>query len=133
MTFVDTNVYMYAVGRTHPLRDAARAFFSQAARVREPLCTSAEVLQELMHAYVPPGRLETLDAALTLADSPETEIWPLEREDVYLALRLRRRFPALSARDLCHLACCRRRHVTDIKTFDRAFAGAAEESQRMGA
>lgn len=123
MTFVDTNVYMYAVGRAHPLRDAAREFFAQAARVRQPL-TSAEVLQELMHAYIPPGRLETLNAALTLADSPETEIWPLEREDVFLAIRLRRRFPALSARDLCHLACCRRRHVTDIKTFDLAFAGA---------
>ena len=80
MTFVDTNVYMYAVGRAHPLRDAAREFFAQAARVRQPLCTSAEVLQELMHAYIPPGRLETLNAALTLADSPETEIWPLERE-----------------------------------------------------
>ena len=128
MTFVDTNVYMYAVGRAHPLRDAAREFFAQAARVHLPLCTSAEVLQELMHAYIPPGRLETLNAALTLADSPETEVWPLEREDIHLALRLRPRYQALSARDLCHLACCRRRHVTDIKTFDQAFAGAVERT-----
>lgn len=128
MTFVDTNIYMYAVGRAHPLRDTAREFFAQAARVRQPLCTSAEVLQELMHAYIPPRRLETLNAALTLADSPETEIWPLEREDIQLALRLRPRFPALSARDLCHLACCRRRHVTDIKTFDQAFAGAVKRN-----
>lgn len=128
MTFVDTNIYMYAVGRAHPLRDTARKFFAQAARVRQPLCTSAEVLQELMHAYIPPRRLETLNAALTLADSPETEIWPLEREDIQLALRLRPRFPALSARDLCHLACCRRRHVTDIKTFDQAFAGAVKRT-----
>lgn len=128
MTFIDTNVYMYAVGRAHPLRDAARAFFAQAARARLPLCTSAEVLQELMHAYIPAGRLETLNAALTLADSPETEVWPLEREDIHLALRLRRRFPQLSARDLCHLASCRRRQVTDIKTFDRAFAGAVERA-----
>ena len=128
MTFVDTNVYMYAVGRAHPLRDAARAFFAQAARDHLPLCTSAEVLQELMHAYIPPGRLETLSAALSLADSPETEIWPLEREDIHMALRLRPRFPALSARDLCHLACCRRRHVTDVKTFDQAFALAVERT-----
>ena len=26
MTFVDTNVFMYAVGRPHPLQDAARTF-----------------------------------------------------------------------------------------------------------
>ena len=55
MTFVDTNVYMYAVGRAHPLRAAARAFFAQAAREHLPLCTSAEILLELMHAHIPRG------------------------------------------------------------------------------
>ena len=125
MTFVDTNVFMYAVGRPHPLQDTARTFFVEAARDRRPICTSAEVLQELMHAYIPPNRLATLDAALSLADSLGTEIWPLDREDVSLALRLLQRFPALGARDLCHLASCRRRNVTDIKTFDNALAEAA--------
>ena len=70
MIFVDTNVLMYAVGRRHPLRSEARAFFETAltdASVR--LCTSAEVLQELLHAYVPVQRITTLDAALQLAFS----------------------------------------------------------------
>jgi len=125
--FVDTNVYMYAVGRAHPLRDAARDFFAQAARAHLPLCTSPQVLHELMQHTFCRGGWKTVNA-LTLADSPETEIWPFEREDIYLALRLRRRFPALSARDLCHLACCSRRHVADNKTFDRAFAGAVEST-----
>ena len=121
MTFVDTNVFMYAVGRPHRLRAVAREFFEQAARERRQLCTSVEVLQELLHAYVPPRRMATLDAALTLVDSLATEVWPLEPEDVLLARRLHQRFPALGARDLCHLASCRRRNVSDIKTFDRAF------------
>ena len=52
------------------------------------------------------------------------DVWPLEGDDALLAWGLRMRFPALAARDLCHLASCRRRGVTDIKTFDRAFAAA---------
>lgn len=45
MIFVDTNVFMYAVGRPHPLQPEARAFFLQAVEARDlRLCTSAEVL-----------------------------------------------------------------------------------------
>lgn len=124
MTFVDTNVVMYTVGRPHPLREPAREFFADAAEHRKPLCTSAEVLQELVHAYLPVQRESTLDSAMALIAEAGVEVWPLESEDVHLAWRLRLRFPTLAARDLCHLASCRRRGVTDIKTFDRAFAAA---------
>ena len=50
---VDTNVFMYAVGRPHHLREPARKFFVNSNRNRPPLCTSAEVLQKLAHAYIP--------------------------------------------------------------------------------
>lgn len=124
MTFVDTNVVMYSVGRPHPLRQPTREFFAETARNRTPLCTSAEVLQELAHAYLPVQRESTLDSAMALVERAGIDVWPLESDDVYLAWRLRTQFPMLSARDLCHLASCRRRAVTDIKTFDRAFAAA---------
>ena len=115
MTFVDTNVVMYAVGRPHPLRQPAREFFAHSAHGRTALHTSAEVLQELMHAYLPVQREATLDAALALIARAGIHVWPLESDDVRLARRLRARFPALTARDLCHLASCRRRGVTDVK------------------
>ena len=124
MTFVDTSVVMYAVGRPHPLRGPAREFFADAARRRRALCTSAEVLQELVHAYLPVERESTLDSAMALVVRAGIDVWPLEADDVHLARRLRTRFPALAARDLCHLASCRRRGVSDIRTFDRAFAAA---------
>ena len=44
MIFVDTNVFMYAVGRPHALRENAREFFVEANRSGAPLCTSAEVM-----------------------------------------------------------------------------------------
>ena len=118
--FVDTNIFMYAVGRAHPLRDPARDFFVECHRNRTPLCTSAEVLQELVHAYLPVARPQTLDAAMSLIVRSRVAVWPLEQEDVTLARQLHEHFPTLGARDLCHLASCRRRGVSEIKTFDQA-------------
>lgn len=122
--FVDTNVFMYAVGAEHPLRHRAREFFRHAIKTRRPLVTSAEVLQELMHAYIPVGRMETLDAAFLLVRSAVSTIWPVEEEDVQMARLLAGSNPGLSARDLLHLACCRRREVRAIRTFDRQLAAA---------
>ena len=81
-------------------------------------------MQELLHAYVPVGRLETLDAALMLVGSRIPVVWPIEAEDVRVARGLVERHAALGARDLLHLACCLRRGVRSVRTFDRALAAA---------
>ena len=122
MIFIDSNVFMYVVGRPHPLKEEAREFLRRAHIENLSLCTSAEVLQELIHAYIPADRPHTLDSALSLIDGYEMEVWPLEREDVIVARQLHLQYPQLSARDLCHLASCRRRNVREIMTFDRALA-----------
>jgi predicted nucleic acid-binding protein len=115
---------MYAVGREHPLRPRARAFFERALEQGEQLVTSAEVLQELLHAYLPVRRFETLDAALELAAACIPVVWAVEPDDVRQARALLHRHPALGARDLLHLACCRRRRVDRIETFDRGLRSA---------
>lgn len=124
MTFVDTNVIMYAVGGPHPLRQEARDFFEDSLARNRALATSAEVLQELLHAYVPIGRIETLRAAIELATSMIPTAWSLDGEDVVHASGLIGVHPGLGARDLIHLASCHRRGVEEIKTFDRALAAA---------
>ena len=124
MTFVDTNVIMYAVGAEHPLRWTARTFFEQALTNGTPLATSAEVLEELLHAYLPVERMETLEAALTLVQGRIPTVWSVEPDDVLLARTLAGSHAALSARDLVHLACCTRRGVMQVKTFDRGLAAA---------
>ena len=124
MIFVDTNVWMYAVGRPHPLRDRAREILRTAVTERSPLATSAEVIQELFHAYLPVGRITTLDAALKLSGDL-AEVWSLEADDLVTARDLIAEEPGLSARDLVHLASCLRRRADEIVTFDRALAAAA--------
>ena len=122
MTFTDTNVFVYAVGNPHPLKDVARAFFEASFRNGTLLYTSAEVLQELAHVYLRVGRYDSFDAAISLLTRFNVEVWPLEQEDVALARQLHEQHPNLSARDLCHLASCQRRGATGMMTFDRDLA-----------
>ncbi len=124
MIFVDANVFMYAVGRSHPLQAHAQEFFADSLRNHTPLFTSAEVFQELMHVYLRVNRTHTLDSALELVDRASVQVWPLEEADLTLARQLHDRHPIFSDRDLCHLASCRRRGVIEIMTFDQSLAAA---------
>ena len=82
----------------------------------------------MIHAYLPTARLQTLDAAIELVSLASVEVWPLEEADVFLARRLHEQRPTLQARDLCHLATCRRRGVREIKTFDKTLAAVSDSS-----
>ena len=90
----------------------------------QPLVTSSEVLQEVLHRYLSRGRGRVADAAFDLVDATMSEVWPVERQDVELARKLSTRHPGLEARDLVHLACCLRREPRDLMTFDRGLAAA---------
>ena len=80
-----------------------------------------------MHVYLRMRRPHTLDSALELVASANVDVWPLEEADVILARQLFEQHPTVGARDLCHLASCRRRGVREIMTFDRALATAAAQ------
>ncbi len=122
-TFVDTNIFVYAVGREHPLREAAQTMLRERLEQQVPMATSAEVLQELLHVYLPVGRMATLEAALRLA-LDLTVTWPVDASDVYAARDLASAQPGLGARDLLHLAVCRRHGASELLSFDRALVAA---------
>lgn len=119
MIFVDSNIFVYAVGRAHPLRAEAQKFFLSSLQENRVLVTSAEVLQELMHVYLPVRRMDTLDAALDLAVQRMDRILPIDAETVVQARQLVEDHPALTARDLLHLALCSLHQIHDMMTFDR--------------
>lgn len=130
MIYVDSNVFIYAVGRPHPLRAEAQDFFISSREGGKKLVTSAEVLQELLHVYLPVGRIETLDAAMELAVRGTDAIIPIEAECVVHARRLADRYAALSARDLLHLAVCQLKKIKDLKTFDRGLMNIFKSASR---
>ena len=129
MIFLDTNVFIHHVGRSHPLRHRAREFVAHALERDDRLVTSAEVVQELLHFHRRSRRESVLRDAFTLVDRIVEAVWPVERADIELAWQLADRHPGLDTRDLVHLACCLRREPRDLMTFDRGLA-AAWESRR---
>jgi predicted nucleic acid-binding protein len=124
MIFIDSNVLIYAVGKPHPLRREAQEFFLNARKKGFHLVSSAEVMQELLHVYLPVERWDELDAAFSLMEDGVDEVFPIDKDLVLSAKDQQKRFPGLTARDLLHLATCQKWQVNEVKTFDRSLAAA---------
>ena len=124
MIFVDANVFMYHVGRRHPLRREAREFIARSLARGDHLVTSAAVLQEMLSVYLRSDRLSALDDALALAGACIDEVWAVEKADILVARNLADKHSGLEARDLVHLACCLRYKPRRLMTFDRSLAAA---------
>jgi len=76
-----------------------------------------------MVEFVSTRRLDTLDAALRLA-ADLTTTWPIDDSDIRAARDLATSEPGLAARDLIHLAVCRRHGAGELLSFDRALVAA---------
>jgi predicted nucleic acid-binding protein len=130
--FVDSNIPMYLIGAAHPNKDAARRLLEEAVAANEPMCTDAEVLQEILHRYAAIGRHDDIDPAFDAISSFVDVVYPIEHADVERARRLVLRAPRLSARDAIHVAVMQGRDVGRVMSFDRGF-DAVPGIERLGA
>lgn len=119
--FVDSNIPMYVAGADHPNRDPATRFLETADSAGYELCTSAEVLQEILYRYTVLGRLDLADRVYDLFISLIPEILSVTLADTDLAKRILLSTPGLSARDAVHAGVMLSHDVTHIATFDRGF------------
>lgn len=120
-TFVDANVFLYASGVEHPLREPCQAILRRIEEGRLSAATSAEVAQEVLFVA---SRSKRVDAALELARGLIAlfpDLLPVTREDVKLACDLFERHPGLPIRDAVHAATMRNNGLTTIVTADRHF------------
>lgn len=121
MILVDSNIPMYLIGAAHVNKDAARRLLEEAAAANEPMCTDAEVLQEILHRYSAVGRHDDIDPAFDLLTSFVDVIYPIEYDDVERARRIVLGVPRLSARDAIHVAVMQGRDIGRVMSFDRGF------------
>ncbi len=131
MIFVDSNIVIYAVGRPHPLQREAQDFFLNARKKGFHLVSSAEVLQELLHVYLPVGRMVELESAFAMMEEGIDEIFPIDKELVCTAKNEIRHFPGLTSRDLLHLVTCQKWQIKELKTFDRGLAAAFNKTVHL--
>lgn len=121
MVFVDSNVPMYVAGRDHPLRDPARRFLARARAGDVDICTSTEVLQEILYRYT---ALKRRDLAATIYDlfvQLCPTVLPVTLADTDRAKALLTTASGISVRDAVHVAVMLNHDVRDIATFDEQF------------
>lgn len=118
---VDTNVFLYARGREHPLRDACRTILAAAARQEVLLEASVELVQEFAHVLLRrdvPRELVLVDAADVRA---QCLIHDFDTGVLAESLRLLGAYPQLGARDAVHAATALRAGIDSILSADFAF------------
>jgi predicted nucleic acid-binding protein len=121
MIFVDSNVPMYVAGRDHPLREPARRFLERARAGAEDICTSTEVLQEILYRYAALKRLDLAGAVYDLFVQLCPTVFPVTLADTDRAKALLTGTAGLSARDAVHAAVMANHDISRIATFDQGF------------
>ena len=121
MIFVDSNVPMYVAGRDHPLREPARRFLERARAGEVEICTSTEVLQEILYRYSALKRRDLAGAVYDLFVQLCPTVLPITLADTDRARAMVVGAPGLSVRDAVHAAVMLNHDIRDIATFDTGF------------
>ena len=121
MVFVDSNIPMYVAGRDHPLREPARRFLERARVGTVDICTSTEVLQEILYRYAALKRLDLAGAVYDLFVQLCPTVLPVTIADTDFAKALVVASPGISVRDAMHAAVMLNHDVREIATFDTGF------------
>lgn len=121
MIFVDSNVPMYVAGRDHPLRDPARRFLDRARGGELEICTSTEVLQEILYRYAALGRMDLATSVYDLFVEICPVVFPVTLADTDRTRALLPGSTDISVRDAIHAAVMLDNGVTEIATFDAGF------------
>ncbi len=123
MIFVDSNIPMYVAGRDHPNRDPSRRLLEAARAGHVEICTSVEVLQEILYRYVGLKRPDLAVEIYDLFSQLCPIVFPVSLADTDRARDLVRTQRGLGVRDAVHAAVMLNNDVKEIATFDEGFDG----------
>lgn len=121
MIFVDSNIPMYVAGRDHPLREPARRFLERSRAGEIEICTSTEVLQEILCRYAALKQRDLAGAVYDLFVQLCPVVFPVTLADTDRARALVAASQTIGVRDALHAAVMLNNGVERIATFDEAF------------
>lgn len=121
--FLDTNVFMYAAGRDHPLKTPCVEVLRQVTREAFEVVINTEVLQEILYCYSAIGELKCgLRLAHLAVDQVGGEVLPVTLTDMQLAFDFMQRYGAtIKSRDAVHAATLLNHNLTYLISADRHF------------
>jgi len=119
----DTNVFVYALGGEHTLREPCRNILVRAARGELRGEASVDLVQEVAHQRYRQTRQRMAAARAARRVSQAVVLHALEPGDLELALDLFEQSSRMSARDACFAAVALNRGIDAILTADHDFDG----------
>jgi uncharacterized protein len=123
MTFLDTNVFIYAAGRESAYKASCARILADVVRGSFPAAISSEVCQEVMYIY---HRRQRSDLAVEVVDRilkmPLT-VLPVGKVEMDLAVAIYRETQAagLPPRDAIHVAVMRQNAIRRVISTDPHF------------
>ena len=121
MIFIDSNIPMYLVGKSHPNREWASQIIERLIQNRETMVTSAEVYQEILHRFTAISAPHQIQRCFDLLSELVEKTFPVLEEDVREAKAILFSYGGISARDALYVASMNRRRIGSIFSFDTRF------------
>ncbi len=119
--FIDTNIFMYASGRGHPLKQPCMRIVRGIASRKISAVTSTEVVQEILHRYIALGKREIAVNSVKGIVALLSPLLAISEEIVLQASKLILEYPSLNARDALHIATMLENNLTHILSVDSHF------------
>ncbi|MGH9364669.1 MAG: type II toxin-antitoxin system VapC family toxin [Thermoanaerobaculia bacterium] len=119
--FLDTNVFLYAAGVSHPAKEPCARVLRRVAEGSLDATINSEVVQEILYVLARRGRREDGVVLARHVASLFTDLLPVTREDVLGACDLVQKYPKLSVRDAVHAASMLRNGLKRVISVDADF------------
>lgn len=121
--FLDVNIPMYASGKDHPHKEPCVWIMTEVAEGRLDIVIDTEVIQEVLYRYGAITRWQTGVAMAKDLMRLVPNIYPVERDDVRLAVELFQIYGSkgVTARDTLHAAVMMNRDLSEILSTDSHF------------
>ncbi|MGR3173444.1 MAG: type II toxin-antitoxin system VapC family toxin [Candidatus Scalindua sp.] len=119
MKLIDTNIIMYAVGKTHTLKEPCKEFLHKVVNNEISANIDIEVLQELLYVYDSRGErkrgLRIISEMMVLFPNP----FAIGKNEIVKAKDLMTKYSTLTTRDAIHCAVTINLNLEGIISTDK--------------
>lgn len=119
--FVDTNIFLYAIGQDSVHRSASRAVLEAVADGSLVAATSTEVVQEILHVLIRKGRRPEAFVAARQIEALFAPFLPVTAAEIRKAVEILQHSPNCGVRDAVHAATMLNAGIAVIISVDADF------------
>ncbi len=121
MKLVDTNVFIYALGRPHEYKSSCLELLRQFEEGQQDATVDAELLQEILFIFWRRGHLAEGSALVDRVHAAFAQPLPVTGDDVRAARDIILNHPSLAPRDTIHAAIVISHGLEGIISADQGF------------